>query len=81
MKWDILITNDYKHRACNFYYQINDNEALIFGGWSHGKATMDIDCFDLKQMTTSLFEQSLKERDMITKRPVEVGNWLVIQGR
>lgn len=20
MKWDILQTNDYKHRACNFYY-------------------------------------------------------------
>ena len=44
-------------------------------------ATTDIDLFDLESMTTSKFEVGLAEKDMITKRPVAVGNWLIIQGR
>jgi hypothetical protein len=60
-------------------YQIPDQTtALLFGGWKSSRNTEDIDIYDFGTNKIKLFDKSLVEKDMITKRPIEVGDWILI---
>lgn len=69
-------------KACNYMYQLANNDIMIFGGWQNGTTSRHIDTLNLQDNELGRWGSPslpcmLKEPDMITKPILRLNDSLI----